>query len=606
VKTKAIISVIGLALIVVGSAYAQTIKGLTGKDVPDLGALRLILNSRSRGGVMHGISDIGLNAADTVVFTQAMQTWRLNYDVARIDPDQASKWGRAHSATQEALVYLQSNLSPAGLEKFTIYLQARKRLMSLSKIDVSLPASVRQRNLDESQMVASHMSMNVPEPSYWGGMTGEMAEMPGMAMPQGQTMTENYSMYNDVYVDGNYAVSDELTTPGSLNSNWTVNSGSFAETSTGVSASGYPSSASFTNGTWVDQNGCALAFLAALPSIDEAIGISARVTPTSSIVAFWYEATGRRWSVRLSKYGGSFSGGTTILGYGTPAVGDILQLCTEGPTVTANVFTANGTYTMSTTDTSPVAGYFGLYGNGNPVGTLSNFYAGNEPPLVVITQLSGDTVCSLGCPGGAFHTPNITNTNGTVGGQEFGNSVSPQTQIDFFNNQTYLWQGEGGNDNPIQTTGQVVCTVVGVIYPGLASIFSQEVAVTMGTFGHLTTNYYPTSPWCSLRSSPPDWNPNAYTRIPESPQNDPPELPAWATYWKSKTYCALLLSIKLSCLVSPTSPGPNIMPLAKFETVKQAQANAQLYGDGNQFDCTNASKGINTTGNGHWDDPPVH
>jgi hypothetical protein len=559
----------------VAGIQAQTL--LTGKDVPDAGAFRLWANSRTSEGELHDLSDVaqaGVSPAGIGVLKQVLKTWRNNYDAARIDPNGTSRWPKEHQLTLDAMADLKNSVSTDDSEKFLAYLQTKKGNMGLSNVDISLPASVRKQNLDESQMVA---------------MAG---------MPQGQTMTPNYSSYLDMSFGGSYTAVDNFQRAnGSIGPNWTVPIGALGisnntEVTTATPAVGYNN-----QGTWATGDGCTGANLAVLPSSGGNIGITSRESTDGKTYyyALWTTIPGNRHYAQVGKsVNGTITGIHNIF---QAAVGDAMMLCAEGTTITATIIPlnkgSNEAQTYSFTDTSISSGFPGIIGSAG--GALASWWASSEAGWYVDAQISGDTICSLGCPSGAFHTPQITNGDGTIGGTEYGSPVQPQYQIDFFNNQTYtaMWQGEGNNfgSDLVQTSGQINCTLVGVLWSGSgnngfspyigiqAITMYQNTQVMVGDFGWTIAQR------CSTATNPPDWNDTAYINSKAQPP-PPPDSP----FWKGKTICYR----KWNATGQPWNCAPGTTVTMFPYSVDGATEEFILHGDGfSKYNCTNFDRNIN-------------
>jgi hypothetical protein len=517
---------------------------------PTAAILRFWMNDHTKNGKIKPFNGAQLSQTDTDALTAILRQYRKSYDAAFAaynsavtpqstgDDDLYTQYTTAREqAVQTAWMQINANLTPIGVLTFSSYLEGKKVGLNLSPIDSSLGA-IAVRNRKELSMVASsHM-------------------MPGMAMPN-QGMSSNYSYYADAESTIPNMNIEKFLYGSALDTNyWTTPVGSFeivpslaaAEVTGGggyggISAIAYFRATDTTNPQ--DSNQYSYIVVGGAPSSPSSgMGVTTNTQGIGSSTEYYelvhYNGGGSTLNVANSEFFVAKVVGTTrtiiwsITSVGFITAGENLGLQTyqnSDGSVTLIPSYNGQTLGLPTVvkDTSSVitGGYPGMMMNTYASnGSISQWGGTNSTLIEVTNNISGNTTCSPSCPAGATHTPFLgVISQAGVGQSGYYTAVPPQNEIDENIDLTYNVSDFFNNPNNtyISTGGHINCSVVGLFYVGnpatngtnqVIESFQLELALTAsettGPYGHrvVTKNgtylNYPTQPYCTTYTTPPD------------------------------------------------------------------------------------------------------
>ena len=265
--------------------------------------------------------------------------------------------------------------------------------------------------------------------------------------------------------------------------------------------------------------------LTAIPGSGASIGVTARASTNGETAYFATFYSGSQ--VVLFKI---LNNEVTNLGaYGyTSAVGDQLQVCAMGKTISAVL---NGSQVVSVTDSSITSGYAGMEGTESG-GTANNWVSASFGGMVVTAEIEGDTTCSGTCPT-AIHTPSIQNTDGTYGGESIGTGVPPAEEIQFQYGVNYPQASLELPGEGMTFSLEVECSIVGAIWTWATSKLNEWLQVEEAwTYLKNTEPVGSQGLWiftayCNSQTSPPD-------SIGSGNYLIPPFIPIDYDYWSNQ------------------------------------------------------------------------
>jgi hypothetical protein len=455
------------------------------------------------------------------------------------------------------------------------FIKAQKQFTWFSAMDSGLGEQVAERNREKWQRDATLVASLHPT-------------MPGM--PQGQTMTPNYTFYTPNTFTGGMNEEYFAYPNGPLPSPWTVQFGTFNVSNGVVSITGgggfqNNGIAYLSNAGSMADGDCETVRLHTVPSGNLAAPSPARSytnLPPGYIYPTAYSARITATAINFTVMRGGYAPVVLKSISHTAAVGDEVTLCAQsrifnillnGTNILANyqdlsIYSSNG-------------GYYAIEGQPNSGGSIDwfeNFVAGTA---TIAGQVTGSTACSPTCPTGAKHTPVVTINNteyyGTAEPPTYGfNWTSPGIV------ETATWLD---NPTPPVDVGEAVdCTIVGVIQGSPIYGLIGERAITLSQNTEVPfENGWLLAPQCTIPlasgKTSPDFDFSVIYSIP------PNQLINDSAFFKGRVPCLRNANAVGQPWICGTTSATGLqwVYVSTLEAIKEMT----LYGSGSAYYCTN-------------------